>query len=571
MGGEKVGLTADGDTFKLDGKDFRILSGAIHYFRIPKQSWKHRLQSVVDCGLNTIDVYIPWNLHEKERGNFDFGGELDLVEFFTIAAEMGLKVLCRPGPYICSEWDWGGLPSWLLKDPKMHIRSNYCGYQAAVSSYFSKLLPLLAPLQHSNGGPIIAFQVENEYGDYVDKDNEHLPWLADLMKSHGLFELFFISDGGHTIRKANMLKLTKSTPISLKSLQPNKPMLVTEFWAGWFDYWGHGRNLLNNDVFEKTLKEILKRGASVNFYMFHGGTNFGFMNGAIELEKGYYTADVTSYDYDCPVDESGNRTEKWEIIKRCLDVQKTSSENVYKNEAEAYGEFEAEKMVKLCEIGISKELDEPTNMENLDQAFGYTSYSVFIAQPEQEPVKNEKEEKIEDIEDEPISPVFFKNLLKSIREKRSFLVEFLIENPGRVNFSNLKDQRMGMISAPKLVGASYTSSWNICCYPLDKNQISSITAWTNYLQTAAVLPALFKTTVKILDYPKDTFILMHGWSKGVIFVNGRNLGRYWVTKGPQKTLYLPASWLIKGENEIIWLEEEQLGMSIELVSSPDLG
>jgi len=290
----------------------------------------------------------------------------------------------------------------------------------------------------------------------------------------------------------NVEKLTKSTPIcdnlqALKSLQPNKPMLVTEFWAGWFDYWGHGRNLLNNEVFEKTLKEILKRGASVNFYMFHGGTNFGFMNGAIELEKGYYTADVTSYDYDCPVDESGNRTEKWEIIKRCLDGQKTSSENEYKNEAEAYGEFEAEKMVKLCEIGISKELDEPTNMENLDQAFGYTSYSVFIAQPEQEPVKNEKEGEIEDIEDKTISPVFFKNLLKSIRgryrvfftapggakeevfcnqlltekcctrdeldvsqqfskEKRSFLVEFLIENPGRVNFSNLKDQRMGMIS-----------------------------------------------------------------------------------------------------------------------------
>jgi len=528
MGEKKAALSADDDNFKLDGIDFRILSGAIHYFRIPKQSWKQRLQSVVDCGLNTIDVYIPWNLHEKERGNFDFAGELDLVKFFSIAAEMGLKVLCRPGPYICSEWDWGGLPSWLLKDPEMHIRSNYFGYQDAVKSYFSKLLPLLAPLQHSNGGPIIAFQVENEYGDYVDKDNEHLPWLSELMKSHGLFELFFISDGGHTIRKANMLKdaqqkapeglilggykmpddllktinfkylnvekLTKSTPIcdnlaALKSLQPKKPMLVTEFWAGWFDYWGHERNLLNNEVFEKTLNEILKRGASVNFYMFHGGTNFGFMNGAIELEKGYYTADVTSYDYDCPVDESGNRTEKWEIIRRCLNSQKTSSGVAHKNETEAYGEFEAEKIAKLSDIGKSQEFDEPTNMENLDQAFGYTSYSVFIAQPEPVKNKNEDSEEIKDIEDETETdePVLFKNLQKSIRgryrifftapggdkeevfcnqllsekccnideielsqhfnlENRSFLVEFLIENPGRVNFSNLKDQRMGMIS-----------------------------------------------------------------------------------------------------------------------------
>ena len=160
----------------------------------------------------------------------------------------------------------------------------------------------------------------------------------------------------------NVEKLTKSTPIcdnlaALKSLQPNKPMLVTEFWAGWFDYWGHERNLLNNEVFERTLKEILKRGASVNFYMFHGGTNFGFMNGAIELEKGYYTADVTSYDYDCPVDESGNRTEKWEIIRRCLNTQKKSSEEIlaHKNETEAYGEFVAEKMAKLCDLGIGSE------------------------------------------------------------------------------------------------------------------------------------------------------------------------------------------------------------------------
>ena len=160
----------------------------------------------------------------------------------------------------------------------------------------------------------------------------------------------------------NVEKLTKSTPIcdnlaALKSLQPDKPMLVTEFWAGWFDYWGHERNLLNNEVFERTLKEILKRGASVNFYMFHGGTNFGFMNGAIELEKGYYTADVTSYDYDCPIDESGNRTEKWEIIRRCLNTQKKSSEEIlaHKNETEAYGEFVAEKMAKLCDLGIGSE------------------------------------------------------------------------------------------------------------------------------------------------------------------------------------------------------------------------
>ena len=296
----------------------------------------------------------------------------------------------------------------------------------------------------------------------------------------------------------NVEKLTKSTPIcdnlhALKSLQPDRPMLVTEFWAGWFDYWGHERNLLNNEVFERTLKEILKRGASVNFYMFHGGTNFGFMNGAIELEKGYYTADVTSYDYDCPVDESGNRTQKWEIIRKCIgeSLNEKASSEAYKNESEAYGEFEIEKTSLLSELGEGKEFEEPTNMENLDQAFGYTSYSVFIEQPTPEKPQKESEKEVEDIEDETMEPVLFKNLLKSIRgryrvfftapgghksevfcnqllsekccsrdefdvtenfsaERRSFLVEFLVENPGRVNFSNLKDQRMGMLSGKNM-------------------------------------------------------------------------------------------------------------------------
>jgi len=505
----KQALVAKGDEFILDGEEIRIFSGAIHYFRIPRAYWEHRLQTALDAGLNTVETYVAWNLHEKAPGVFDFSDNLDLVEFIKMAGKMGLHVICRPGPYICSEWEWGGLPYWLLRDPNMRVRVNYKPYQEAVERYFKELLPKLVPLQRCNNGPIIAFQVENEYGDFPDGEIGHLEWLQELMEKY-LTELLFLSDGGHTIRHQNMYKnaaavckeskdalLKYQMPdeilktinfkylnvdkgvadnlTALKQFQPDHPMFVMEFWAGWFDYWGHPRNAYNNQKFETTLREVVKRGASINFYMFHGGTNFGFYSGAISLEKGYYTADVTSYDYDCPISEHGMKNDKWFIIKKVIQEHKKSQtlqSNMDDIKTTFYESISPESYCCLWDSEVSQnfesfEMEKPCSMEMLEtkdglgQGFGYVKYSINL--PDNLPDRiclSDLQNSIHGryrifAETEEHNILLYNNGLLNKEEneideinlhwKSNYhTLSIMVENPGRINFCELNDQRKGL-------------------------------------------------------------------------------------------------------------------------------
>ncbi|CAG9836262.1 unnamed protein product [Diabrotica balteata] len=299
-GGIQSGLNDKKPYFTLNGKEITILSGALHYFRVPRDYWKDRLRKYRAAGLNTVETYIPWNLHEYEDGIYDFGQGgsdfqdfLDLDMFIKLAKEEDLFVILRPGPYICAELDFGGLPSWLLRYDGIKIRTSDAKYVNLVKRYFIKLLRIVAPLQFTKGGPIIAVQIENEYGNLADESNKidtkHLKQLKDILQENGIVELLFTSDtpsNGFTgtvpevLATANFQHEPEKELTLLKNFQPNKPLMVMEYWTGWFDHWAERHHTRTADNFGEVLDCILNFGASVNFYMFHGGTNWGFLNGA---------------------------------------------------------------------------------------------------------------------------------------------------------------------------------------------------------------------------------------------------------------------------------------------------
>ncbi|KAL4674801.1 hypothetical protein H8959_018735 [Pygathrix nigripes] len=313
--------------FTLEGHKFLIFGGSIHYFRVPREYWRDRLLKLKACGFNTVTTYVPWNLHEPERGKFDFSGNLDLEAFVLMAAEIGLWVILRPGPYICSEMDLGGLPSWLLRDPRLLLRTTNKGFTEAVEKYFDHLIPRVIPLQYRQGGPVIAVQVENEYGSF-NKDKTYMPYLHKALLGRGIVELLLTSDGeknvlsGHTkgvLAAINLQKVHKNTFSQLREVQRDKPLLVMEYWVGWFDRWGDKHHVKDAKEVERAVSEFIKYEISFNVYMFHGGTNFGFMNGATYFGK--HTGVVTSYGkyYDAVLTEAGDYTEKYFKLQKLFE------------------------------------------------------------------------------------------------------------------------------------------------------------------------------------------------------------------------------------------------------------
>ncbi|MFJ9080767.1 beta-galactosidase family protein, partial [Streptomyces sp. NPDC102278] len=317
-------LRIDDDGFRLDGEPFRFLSGGLHYFRVHPGHWRDRLRKARLMGLNTVETYVPWNLHEPRPGEFRMEGGLDLPGFLDLAAAEGLFVLLRPGPYICAEWEGGGLPSWLLADPDIRLRSRDPRFLAAVDDYFRQLLFPLRSRLATRGGPVLAVQVENEYGAYGD-DTAYLEHLADSLRGCGVDVPLFTCDQPADLERgalpgvlatANFGSRSAQSLAALRAVRPSGPLLCTEFWIGWFDRWGGNHIVRDAEDAAQELDELLATGASVNFYMFHGGTNFGFMNGA--NDKHTYRPTVTSYDYDAPLDEAGDPTEKFNAFREVI-------------------------------------------------------------------------------------------------------------------------------------------------------------------------------------------------------------------------------------------------------------
>ncbi|KAJ8937459.1 hypothetical protein NQ314_011848 [Rhamnusium bicolor] len=344
-GGIYTGLNANKPNFTLNDRNITIYSGALHYFRVPKAYWRDRLRKLRAAGLNAVETYVPWNLHEPQSGRFDFGQGgsdmedfLDVAEFLRTAQEEDLLAIVRPGPFICTEWEFGGFPSWLLREKNIKVRTSEPTYMKYVKRYFNMLLPILAMLQFTKGGPIIAFQVENEYGSTKNPgkfvpDRVYLRQLRQIMIKNGIVELLVTSDSptmhgsigtipGVFLQTANFAGNPENEFNRLQQLQPGRPVMAMEFWTGWFDHWSEVHHTRDDDDFHDTYERILKYPASVNMYMFHGGTSFGFMNGAnlenSKTDNSGYQPDTTSYDYDSPLTESGDYTLKYVMVKELL-------------------------------------------------------------------------------------------------------------------------------------------------------------------------------------------------------------------------------------------------------------
>ena len=572
--------------FWINGKPLRILSGSIHYFRVPPNYWGDRLRKAKAMGLNTVMAYVPWNIHEPSPGRFNFKEIYDVTKFILEAQEVGLYVIVRPGPYICAEWDWGGLPSWLLKDKNMRVRSTYAPFLAAVDRYFDKLLPMLAQLQANRGGPIIAFQVENEYGSYGN-DIEYMKHIYKGFRKRGITELLTTSDndeGLWTTPPPNTDVLTTINGARLSEdfiasytdkLNPEYPLMVSEFWVGWYTMWGEKRSTRDGQEMTNMLKTLLEAGFSVNFYMFHGGTNFGFTNGALHSE--HYTSDITSYDYDAPLTENGDITEKYRLFRNILSAYqfgRTIPDEPKNIPTASYGDASMHLYLPILETIIylpnPAKTDQLISMEEIPinrkggQRFGYVLYRTRTkSDSKMLTVENCFENQTGVIMVNNKHLVDLKNYnklsvgLPDIEGEAEYVIDILYEGLGRVNYGDRLDyQRQRLIGPVKLDGETVTG-WRTYAIEFLPNYLSTAEAggiWKR-MPSKERMPMLVKGTFEIQGIPKDTFADMSKWGKGVLFINQVNLGRYWKI-GPQQTLYVPANVLRTGINKIMVFETD---------------
>ncbi|MCD9025424.1 glycoside hydrolase family 35 protein [Cohnella silvisoli] len=566
-------LSYNSDSFLLDGQPFRILSGAMHYFRIVPEYWEDRLAKLKACGLNTVETYIPWNLHEPKQGEYCFEGLADVTKFIEKAASIGLHVILRPSPYICSEWEFGGLPSWLLAEPDMKIRCFHRPYLDKLDAYYDVLLPRLKPYLSTNGGPVIALQIENEYGSYGN-DRSYLLYLKQAYEKRGMDVLLFTSDGpmdyclqsgmiSDTLATVNFGSKANEAFSVLKQYQPNKPVMCMEFWNGWFDHWGKPHIQRESGDAAAALEEILAAGGSVNFYMFHGGTNFGFYNGANFADR--YEAIVTSYDFDAPLNECGDPTAKYfairEVLSKYGDLQDrplpaASSKKTYGTVrlTEQSALFD-----NLDQLSESVQSVYPQTMERLGQDYGFILYTTHVSGP-----KLQCELVIEEVRDRAIVYVNdeFKGILERWHQDTTILfdipaegarIDILVENMGRVNYGPRMIDTKGITQSVRLVSIGWWNhllfDWSIRPLPLtDLNRLQ----YQPVHERKQGRPTFYRGAFNAVELA-DTFMELEGWTKGVAYVNGFNLGRYW-NAGPQKTLYVPAPLLRLGSNEIVIFE-----------------
>ncbi|MFD2114639.1 beta-galactosidase [Paenibacillus yanchengensis] len=584
----------EGEQFLLDNEPITIISGAIHYFRVVPQYWRDRLLKLKAGGFNTVETYVPWNLHEPQEGKFNFEGIADLEQFIKTAEEVGLHVIVRPSPYICAEWEFGGLPAWLLADSDMVLRCFYQPFLDKVDAYFDELLPRLEPLLCTNGGPIIAMQIENEYGSYGN-DKQYLNYVKDSMIKRGVDVLLFTSDGpDHHMLQGGMIDGILETVnlgsraeqgfAQLALYQQNKPKMVMEFWNGWFDHWREEHHTREADDVAAELDIIFKLNGSVNFYMFHGGTNFGFYNGANNPK---YSPTVTSYDYDAPLNECGEPTEKFyavrDVINKYFPLEPlVLPEPIAKK---AYGTVTLQESAPLFsildQIGTKTTAAYPLTMEKLGQDYGFTFYQTFVPAPrdtyplEIQEVRDRAtvyldEEYIgvieRDVEDEP--KITFDTPAPGAT------LSLLVENMGRTNYGPLLRDCKGITEGVRL-GNQFLYGWDMYTLPLDN--VTNIPFQQTMDDTNIIgvdntkRPTFYRGSLHIADAePADTFLKLEGWTKGVIFINGFNLGRYW-SEGPQKTYYIPAPLLRSGTNEIVIFEiHETTAATITFVDQAEL-
>ncbi|ASK62196.1 beta-galactosidase [Virgibacillus phasianinus] len=578
-------LTVVGKELYMNDEPIQLISGAIHYFRIVPEYWEDRLLKLKACGFNCVETYIPWNLHEPKEGEFNFRGIADVERFIRIAERLGLYVIVRPSPYICAEWEFGGLPSWLLADRNMRLRSYHEAYLEKVDNYYDVLLEKLKPLQQTNGGPIIAMQIENEYGSYGN-DKKYLTYIKEAMVKRDIDVLLFTSDGptdlmlqGGTVDNTLATVNFGSRPVEsfakLHEHFPNTPNIVMEYWNGWFDHWGEQHHQRDSQDAADTFAEMLQSGASVNFYMFHGGTNFGFYNGANFDEN--YQPTVTSYDYDCPLSETGDLTPKFHAVREAIAKHKALGELELPEPIpkKDYGTVQMTESIKLFDAltQISKPVRKthPETMEQLGQDYGFVLYRTNVKGPLGEvPVT------IQDVRDRAL--VFVNQEFKGVIDRwnnNTLMIEvpeegvqldLLVENMGRINYGPLLNDPKGITEGVR-VERQFIFDFEIYTLPMDNLEKLSYDKTETFAQEN---PTFYRGTFGVDDIG-DTFVELSGWKKGIVLINGFNLGRYWEI-GPQQTLYLPGPLLKKGTNELVIFDlHGQQKAEVALIDTHKLG
>jgi beta-galactosidase len=550
-----------GPQYVVDGQPVQIISGEMHYTRIPREYWRDRMKKARAMGLNTIATYIFWNLHEPKPGVYDFSGQLDVAAFIKIAQEEGLYVLLRPGPYVCSEWDEGGLPAWLLADEKTVLRSTDPKFMVPATAFLKRLGEQLAPLQATRGGPIIGVQVENEYGSF-GHDHEYMEGIRRAIVAAGLSEVpLFTADGPEELPSGTLPDVSAAINFgpggaekgfgTLAKFRPDGLRMNQEYWDGWFDAWGKAHHVTDGEKEAREIDWMLSRGYSVNIYMFHGGTTFGFMNGA-NFDVAY-APQTNSYDYDAALDEPGAPTKKFFLFRDAIAKRRAGEQfpalppEIPRIEIPQFTLTESSSL--WANLGSPVESATPRPMETFGQSYGYILYRTKVEGPASGPLA------IHELHD--YAQIYLDAKLVGTLDRRldqdhltvdvpagTHTLDILVENAGRINFGpKLRDDRKGVTESVSL-GFHQLTGWHVFCLPM--SDLDSV-QFSKHVEDG---PAFYHAT---FDAPQtgDTFLDTRGLrGKGAIWVNGHMLGRFW-NIGPQQTLYLPGPWLNKGKNEVI--------------------
>lgn len=574
------GTFAVGDkTFLLNGKPFTVKAAEIHYTRIPHEYWEHRIEMCKALGMNTICLYVFWNIHEQKPGEFDFKGQNDIAEFCRLAQKHGMWVIVRPGPYVCAEWEMGGLPWWLLKKKDVQLRTTDPYFMERVGLFMKAVGQQLADLQITRGGNIVMVQVENEYGSYgVDKP--YVSAIRDLVKDAGFTEVpLFQCDWNSNFQNnalddllwtinfgtgANIEKQFEK----LKELRPQTPLMCSEFWSGWFDHWGRPHETRSKEALVEGMKEMLDRNISFSLYMAHGGTTFGHWGGA---NCPPYSTMCSSYDYDAPIDEAGQVTEKFFAVRELLGN--------YLPEGETLPEIPAAlPMVEIPEFTLGEvaplfenlpealHTDSIQPMEQFDLGWGTILYRTILPATEENLLLTVTE--AHDwaqifIDGKKIGTLDRRRGEQTVTlppVKEGTVLDILVEAMGRVNFDKTIHDRKGITERVTLGSGEQAKEllgWKVYRFPVDYEFVAK----KNFrVGQKTEDPAYYKGTFELKE-TGDVFLDMQHWGKGMVWVNGRALGRMWKI-GPQQTLFLPGCWLKKGKNEIIVLDLAGPGQTV---------
>lgn len=574
---QKKGTFEAGEgSFLLNGKPFVVKAAEIHYPRIPKEYWEHRIKMCKAIGMNTVCIYIFWNIHEQKEGEFDFSGNNDIAAFCRLAQKNGMYVIVRPGPYVCAEWEMGGLPWWLLKKKDIRLREQDPYFMERVKIFEEKVGEQLAPLTIQNGGPIIMVQVENEYGSYGE-DKPYVSAIRDIVRASGFDKVaLFQCDWSSNFTKNGLDDLVWTMNFGtganideqfrrLKELRPNSPLMCSEFWSGWFDKWGGKHETRSSKDMVAGLKEMLDKNISFSLYMTHGGTSFGHWAGA---NSPGFAPDVTSYDYDAPINEYGQVTPKFTELRDMLQqyTDKKLPAAPAPKPIISIPEFKFTQVAPLFE-----NLPEPVvtrdvkTMEEFDQGWGSILYRTTL--PE---INGQSKLHIAGghdylqifVDGKYIGVLDRRNGDKDIvlpSCKKGAQLDILVEAMGRINFGRAIKDFKGIEGNVELTididGNAYTASlknWKNYLLPdtYDFNKSQNFKPLTSVKDNKGQrIPGFYRATFNVSKVG-DTFINFETWGKGLVYVNGHGVGRIWEI-GPQQTLYVPGCWLKKGQNEVI--------------------